>query len=146
MYFRGKGKVYEGEKHAYRPRVHVQFQQCAWADEERICKSHEEQFDPWAEEFLAGLPYVLFADNLSSQRKKFVKAVRKLFGQLCFGPAHLTHMWAPIDRGHVGSFLKTLARARFDDWLEQPSSHDPPEPNYVRWEAGETTARENVFW
>ena len=70
MYFRGKGKVYEGEKHAYHPRVHVQFQQCAWADEERICKSHEEQFDSWAEEFLAGLPYVLFAGNVS-QRKKF---------------------------------------------------------------------------
>ena len=98
------------EEHAYHPDVKVQFQNNVWADFATIMKSLDLQLLPWVEKYLGGLKYILFMDNLGSQRnQEYVAKVEDSGGSCGFGPAWLTHAWAPIDRGHIGATLKHMA-------------------------------------
>ena len=127
MWFRGTGTVKTAEAHSYHPAVVVDFQKNAWADVDVITRSHHEIVKPWLDEHIApGLKHIVFADNLSSQRKEpWIEAVQEFGGEVGYGPASLTHLWSPIDRGHIGACLKHIAKGKLDAWLELESITQP---------------------
>ena len=59
-----------------------------------------------------------------------------------FGPAWLTHVWAPIDHGHIGATVKHVGREKFSEWLEQTSLTHEGSFNYEVWDRGKVTMRE----
>ena len=38
---------------------------------------------------------------------------------MCFGPPNKTEGWQPIDCGHWGAILKTLAKGAFEMWSDE---------------------------
>ena len=51
-------------------------------------------------------------------------------------------MWAPIDRGHLGACVKTLGKAKFAAWMENPSEADPAVSNWENWDSEKVSMRE----
>ena len=130
------------EEHAYHPDVKVQFQKNAWAEFPTIMFSLELQLLPWVERYLRGLKFIIFMDNLGCQRNhEYVAKVEEAGGSCAFGPAWLTHAWAPIDRGHIGATLKHIAKEKFSDWLDEDSATHIGEKNYEIWDRGKVSAR-----
>jgi hypothetical protein len=119
----------------------VQFQRNAWADLPTILKSLDLQLIPWTSKYLGGKKFIVFMDNLGCQRvEEYIRKIEAAGGSCAFGPAWLTHAWAPIDRGHIGATLKHVAKEKFSDWLEEDSTTNPGEKNYEVWDRGKVTA------
>ena len=99
---------------------------------------------PWIEEVLKGKDHTVFLDNLGVQRKTpYTNDVVAATGGKCaFGPAWLTHGWGPIDRGHIGSTLKALAKRQWADWMEPQSEVTIGKSNRQLWETGEIPIRQ----
>ena len=96
MWFRGKGTVQHAEELSYHPDVIVHFNDKAWANKETIISSYNKQMVPWVEEHIPGEEHTIFLDNLGCQTKKeYLDLIAEHGGSAAFGPANLTHAWAP---------------------------------------------------
>ena len=132
--FRGKGNVRPDEKAAYHPRVHVYWQDNAWADTEFSVEWTRKTLGPVVEDLDH---HVLFADNLTAQTSdEFKAAVRKILGIVWYGLANATELWQVVDAG-VAQTLKVLTGHSYHAWLDQ-------EENADRWfcHEGKLTASE----
>ena len=100
------------------------------------------------EEHLPGKKWLLYADNLGSQKKRsVVKNVHTKRGKWIYGPPQRTHGWQPIDCGHLGATIKHIAKEKWEVWMDKPSDDQEgiaagaePRSNWDVWESGGFTA------
>ena len=146
MVFKGRGAVKAKEEGGYHPDVHVYFQENAFVDLPVLLEDVESRLKPYfAERFPDGdSTHIHFLDNMKAQKKtEYVAKLRAVVkGKSAYGPAYLTHAWAPLDRGHLNAVLKALAKEKFAKWMEQPSASDPNISNWKKWEDNKYTASE----
>ena len=118
MIFKGKGFAKAKEEAGYHPDVVVYFQENAYIDTDIIMADVAERLVPHFEEkFPEGdSDHIHFLDNLSLQNKLgFVNELKeKCKGRTAYGPPLLTHVWAPLDRGHLNAILKGIAKEKFE--------------------------------
>ena len=151
LIFPGKGGVMKAEQHKYHKSVKVMFHPNAWLDGPGALQWAEEIFVPWwKEQHPEGRKFLMFQDNFKPQRRgEYVRALQEAGGQCAYGPANQTEIWQPIDAGHLGATIKSLAKIHFESWMEKPCDPKPATPfrpamtkNYERWEAGDLTSSE----
>ena len=87
--------------------------------------------------------FLLYMDNLGAQKKlTYIRPLQKIGGEGCFGPENVTEGWQPIDAGHIGAVIKTLAKGCFESWTEQFNVTHPDKRNDELWEQNKITASE----
>ena len=122
MIFKGKGFAKAKEEAGYHPDVVVYFQENAYIDTDIIMADVAERLVPhFDEKFPEGdSDHIHFMDNLKTQQTNgFVKELKeKCKGRGAFGPSLMTHVWAPLDRGHLNAILKVIAKSKFSKWME----------------------------
>ena len=83
----------------------------------------------------------------------YVRPVQKLGGECIYGIPGFTEAWQPLDAGHVGACVKSLAKIKFETWPSQPYTgkvdlgHETL--NWEIWELNKFTMREKrimVSW
>ena len=121
----------------------VAFTEKAWATKEYLEQKYlPEILKPFVDKMKIE-DFLLFMDNLASQKKlTYIRPLQKLGGEGCFGPEGATEGWQPIDAGHIGAVIKTLAKGYFESWMEQFSKSMPDKRNYELWEQNKITASE----
>ena len=148
MIFRGKGNFLEKERDSYHPQIVALAQEKAWLDDESQMSWYEELWKPFAEEYIKKDDHLVFADNLHTQKKaNFVRKMQELGGEMCFGPPNKTEGWQPIDCGHLGAVLKTLAKGAFETWADETDEEGTT--NWEKWENKKFSASEKrvlVSW
>ena len=79
---------------------------------------------------------------MKSQKKlEYTERIKSNNGQAAYGPENAIHGWAPLDRGHIGAMLKTVAKNKFEVWMDLPHSEQVGKKNWRMWEANKFTAR-----
>ena len=97
------------EAGGYHPAVSVQFQKKNYADLATILEDVDKRLAPWfADNYPPDEKHIDFLDNLKCQKmKEYVeKCKEKLNAKNAYGPPHMTHVWAPLDCGHLNAVLK----------------------------------------
>ena len=92
---------------------------------------------PFAEQQLKGEDFVLFQDNLNSQKsQEYCGAVKAIGGANTYGPPNRTEGWQPLDTGHIVATVKILAKERFESWMERKveTVESSTELNWEKWE------------
>ena len=78
--------------------------------------------------------------------KTYVQPIQDIGGQVGYGPPGKTEAWQPIDAGHVGAVVKSLAKQGLERWLQQPYKgkvhFDHEAKNWEVWEQNKFTMRE----
>ena len=129
----------------YHPLVHVAAQKKAVADREYGVKWIQEVLTPYAEEHYKGQEFILFMDNLDSQKSvEFTSEMKKIAGDFAYGPPNRTEAWQPIDCGHIGATLKALGKQKFEDWMEK-TAEGSELSNWQRWEQNILTKSGNII-
>ena len=68
---------------------------------------------------------VLFQDHLKSQKMpEYISKLQLCKAYACYGPRGRTECWQPIDAGHLGACLKSIAKEEWQIWLDK-STLDP---------------------
>ena len=88
-------------------------------------------FGPYLQEHLPlGKTAVLFQDHLKCQKSAgYINKLHSFNCESLYGPANKTEMWQPIDAGHVGACIKSIATNEWDKWLDM----DTVKPGTKNW-------------
>ena len=76
-----------------------------------------------------------------------MRPVQKMGGQCLYGPKGITEAWQPVDAGHLGATIKSLAKEFLEVWMHQVYKgdikfEDITTKNFQVWELGKLTMRE----
>ena len=147
MIFNGKGCLWQAEHQSYHPNVNVYFQKKARADRDFCVRFAEKTIKPWAQKSFKGEEWLLFLDNLDSQKSKpFVDKIAETNGKCVYGPSQRSEGWQPIHVGHIGATLKSLGKDKFEAWMERTANclkeNGEPESNWEKWRRNGFSAKE----
>ena len=158
--FRGQGKTKAMKEEAalYAEGITVAWQPKAWADSPIAMDGLARQVLCHVEKnFKRGVgcaktdyePWVLYCDSLGSQRKRaFVESVQAVNGQVVYGPKNASHIWQPVDCGHLGALTKSLLSVVMEEWMERPCAKEgwDGKANWELWENGLETGEKRILF
>ena len=78
----------------------------------------------------------------------YVRPIQLLNGENDYGPPQETESWQPIDAGHLGATIKSVAKEFLEVWMfeNNTGAHahtlEAPTKNWEMWEKNKITMRE----
>jgi hypothetical protein len=62
---------------------------------------------------------LLFMDHLRVQKNpEGIGLLHNVGIHACYGSRNKTETWQPIDAGHLGACLKSIAKNKWEEWLQ----------------------------
>ena len=94
---------------------------------------------------------MLYCDSLGSQRKReVIDMVKARNGQVVYGPKNASHIWQPIDCGHLGALAKSLQAVVMEEWMDTPCKTEGWKEkgckNWELWESGLTASQKRILF
>lgn len=98
------------------PKRHIQFGPTPALDPPRALSWVSDTFAPcWKNEHPEGNQFMMFQEHLQVLKSAaHVWELHGVGGQCAFGPRNQTEAWQPIDVGHLGVVLESLAKEHFE--------------------------------